>query len=83
MPAFITCVDDERLEFQDGELVTFSEIKGMEALNGLQARVKNVKVWPAALSVDSKTLELDFVKEMGMQGVKAHRWYSIMLLIAV
>ena len=36
-PAFVTCVDDERLEFQDGQLVTFSEIKGMDGLNGVQA----------------------------------------------
>lgn len=43
-PAFVTCVDDERLEFEDGELITFSEVKGMEALNGVQARVKDVKV---------------------------------------
>ena len=37
-PAFVTCVDDERLEFQDGELITFGEIKGMSELNGVQVR---------------------------------------------
>lgn len=49
-PAFVTCVDDERLEFEDGELVTFSEVKGMPELNGIQARVKDVKVCAAVSS---------------------------------
>lgn len=26
-PALVTCVDDERLEFQDGDLVIFSEVQ--------------------------------------------------------
>lgn len=32
-PALITSVDDERLEFQDGDLVVFSEVDGMSELN--------------------------------------------------
>nr|XP_043607335.1 ubiquitin-activating enzyme E1 1-like isoform X2 [Erigeron canadensis] len=32
-PALVTCVGDERLEFQDNDLVTFSEIHGMTELN--------------------------------------------------
>ena len=44
-PALVTCVDDERLEFQDGDLVTFSEVVGMEGLNTCgPVRVKNCKV---------------------------------------
>eukprot|EP00894_Picocystis_sp_ML_P004469 jgi/Pico_ML_1/54986/g113.t1 len=34
-PALVTCIEDERLEFQDGELVTFSEVKGMTEINNL------------------------------------------------
>ncbi|KAK1401368.1 hypothetical protein POM88_000973 [Heracleum sosnowskyi] len=32
-PAFVSCVDDERLEFQDEDLVAFSEVRGMTELN--------------------------------------------------
>ncbi|KAJ0953406.1 putative THIF-type NAD/FAD binding, ubiquitin-activating enzyme E1, FCCH domain-containing protein [Helianthus annuus] len=40
-PALVTCVDDERLEFQDGDLVIFSEIHGMTELNdGKPRKVK-------------------------------------------
>eukprot|EP00897_Mesotaenium_endlicherianum_P006168 jgi/Mesen1/557/ME000105S10735 len=42
--ALVTCVDDERLEFLDGDLVLFSEVKGMTELNdGRPRRVKNVR----------------------------------------
>jgi ubiquitin-activating enzyme E1 len=40
----ISCVEDERLEFQDGQLVTFTEVEGIPQLNdGKPRRVKNVK----------------------------------------
>ncbi|KAG2690948.1 hypothetical protein I3760_09G214400 [Carya illinoinensis] len=43
-PALVTCVDDERLEFQDGDLVAFSEVNGMTELNdGKPRKIKNVK----------------------------------------
>ncbi|KAG6697716.1 hypothetical protein I3842_09G215700 [Carya illinoinensis] len=43
-PALVTCVDDERLEFQDGDLVVFSEVNGMKELNdGKPRKIKNVK----------------------------------------
>ena len=29
----VSCVDDERLDFQDGDLVVFSEVQGMTELN--------------------------------------------------
>lgn len=43
-PALVSCVDDERLEFEDGDLVIFSEVHGMEQLNdGTPRRVKNAR----------------------------------------
>ena len=44
-PALITCIDDERLEFQSGDLVVFSEVEGMTELNdGKPRKIKNCKV---------------------------------------
>ncbi|KAJ3699537.1 hypothetical protein LUZ61_003242 [Rhynchospora tenuis] len=37
-PALVSCVDDERLEFQDGNYVLFSEIRGMTELNDSKPR---------------------------------------------
>eukprot|EP00210_Caulerpa_lentillifera_P007110 g6803.t1 len=34
-PALVTCVDDERLQFQDGMHVTFAEVEGMTELNSI------------------------------------------------
>jgi ubiquitin-activating enzyme E1 len=43
-PTLVTCVDDERMEFQDGQMVVFSEIEGMTELNdGKPRRITNVK----------------------------------------
>lgn len=40
----VSCVDDERLELQDGDFVVFSEVKGMTQLNdGVPRRVVGVK----------------------------------------
>ena len=40
----VTCVDDERVELQDGQRVTFAEVRGMTELNdGKPRTVKNVK----------------------------------------
>ncbi|GBG00327.1 ubiquitin-activating enzyme E1, partial [Raphidocelis subcapitata] len=53
-PALVTCIDDERLQFQDGDLVTFSEVVGMEALNGHKPiRVKNCKAHSFELDLDT------------------------------
>jgi len=55
-PALVTCVDDERLEFQDGELVTFEEVKGMPELNdGKPRKVKNCKAHSFELDVDTSS----------------------------
>lgn len=53
-PALVSCVDDERLEFQDGDLVTFSEVHGMAELSdGKPRKVKNVR--PYSFSVEEDT----------------------------
>lgn len=53
-PPLVTCVDDERLEFQDGDLVLFSEIHGMTELNdGKPRKVVNAK--PFSFSIEEDT----------------------------
>ena len=39
----VTCLDDSRHDFQDGDYVTFSEVQGMTELNGCEPR--RVKVF--------------------------------------
>lgn len=53
-PAIVSCVDDERLEFQDGDLVVFSEVEGMTELNdGKPRKVKNAR--PFSFSIEEDT----------------------------
>ncbi|KAJ6827939.1 ubiquitin-activating enzyme E1 1-like [Iris pallida] len=53
-PALVSCVDDERLEFQDGDLVVFSEVKGMVELNDAKPRkVKNSRPYSFMLEEDT------------------------------
>ncbi|XAR58887.1 hypothetical protein NMG60_11014456 [Bertholletia excelsa] len=53
-PALVSCVDDERLEFQDGDLVVFSEIKGMTELNdGKPRKIKNARPYSFTLEEDT------------------------------
>ncbi|XP_042511013.1 ubiquitin-activating enzyme E1 1-like isoform X2 [Macadamia integrifolia] len=53
-PALVSCVDDERLEFQDGDLVVFSEVKGMTELNdGKPRKVKNARPYSFSLEEDT------------------------------
>ncbi|KAJ4821709.1 ubiquitin-activating enzyme 1 [Rhynchospora pubera] len=53
-PALVSCVDDERLEFQDGDLVIFSEIKGMSELNdGKPRKVKSARPYSFMLEEDT------------------------------
>lgn len=53
-PALVSCVDDERLEFQDGDLVIFSEVHGMAELSdGKPRKVKNVR--PYSFSIEEDT----------------------------
>uniref|UniRef100_A0ACD5YZK1 Uncharacterized protein n=1 Tax=Avena sativa TaxID=4498 RepID=A0ACD5YZK1_AVESA len=56
-PALVSCVDDERLEFQDGDLVVFSEVHGMAELNdGKPRKVKNAR--PFSFSIEEDTSNL-------------------------
>lgn len=53
-PALVACVDDERLEFQDGDLVVFSEIHGMTELNdGKPRRIKNARPYSFTIEEDT------------------------------
>ncbi|KAK9154014.1 hypothetical protein Sjap_001494 [Stephania japonica] len=53
-PALVSCVDDERLEFQDGDLVIFSEVHGMTELNDRKPReVTNARPYSFTLDEDT------------------------------
>uniref|UniRef100_A0ACD5YBK3 Uncharacterized protein n=1 Tax=Avena sativa TaxID=4498 RepID=A0ACD5YBK3_AVESA len=55
-PALVSCVDDERLEFQDGDLVVFSEVHGMTELNdGKPRKVKNARPYSFQLEEDTSS----------------------------
>lgn len=52
--ALVTCVEDERLEFQDGQYVTFSEVVGMTELNQHKPiKVRNCKKHSMELELDT------------------------------
>jgi ubiquitin-activating enzyme E1 len=38
----VTCVEDQMLEFEDGDIVTFSEVSGMDGLNGAEFPIKRL-----------------------------------------
>lgn len=53
-PALVSCVDDERLEFQDGDFVVFSEVKGMTELNdGKPRKIKSARPYSFILEEDA------------------------------
>ncbi|KAL3654890.1 E1 ubiquitin-activating protein [Castilleja foliolosa] len=53
-PAHVFCVDDERLEFQDGDLVVFSEVRGLSELNdGKPRKVKNARPYSFTIEEDT------------------------------
>eukprot|EP00898_Chlorokybus_atmophyticus_P002590 jgi/Chlat1/3331/Chrsp222S03397 len=53
-PALVTCVEDERLEFEEGDYVVFSEVVGMNELNDKHPRkVKNAKPHSFTLEEDT------------------------------
>ncbi|XVF20356.1 hypothetical protein REPUB_Repub11eG0191200 [Reevesia pubescens] len=53
-PALVACVDDERLEFQDGDLVIFSEVHGMAELNdGKPRKIKSARPYSFTLEEDT------------------------------
>ena len=41
--ALVTCLDETRHGLEDGDFVTFSEIQGMEEINGAEPRKVSVK----------------------------------------
>lgn len=54
--ALVACIDDERLEFQDGDLVIFSEVRGMTELNdGKPRKVKCAR--PYSFTIEDDTTE--------------------------
>lgn len=55
-PALVACIDDERLEFQDGDLVIFSEVRGMTELNdGNVRKIKSAR--PYSFTIEEDTTE--------------------------
>lgn len=54
-PALVTCTDDERVELEEGDLVTFSEVKGMNELNSIKegVKIKSVKKHGFELDIDA------------------------------
>lgn len=53
-PTLVTTVEDERLEFQEGELVTFAEVVGMSELNAAgPLRIVSAKAHSFEVDVDS------------------------------
>ncbi|CAN4115873.1 unnamed protein product [Withania somnifera] len=55
-PALVACIDDERLEFQDGDLVIFSEVRGMTELNDGKPR-KIISARPYSFTLEDDTTE--------------------------
>jgi len=52
----VTTIEDDRLEFQDGELVTLSEVVGMEEINDHPPmRIRNCKPQSFEIEVDSSS----------------------------
>ena len=54
-PALITIVDDQRLPFDEGDVVAFSEVQGMTELNGRQFKVKPKGPYTFEIDVDSSS----------------------------
>ncbi|XP_015695174.1 ubiquitin-activating enzyme E1 3-like isoform X2 [Oryza brachyantha] len=64
-PALVSCVDDERLEFQDGDFVVFSEVHGMPELNdGKPRKVKNAR--PFSFSIEEDTTKYGMYTKGGI-----------------
>lgn len=52
--ALVSCVDDERLEFEDGDLVVFSEVHGMTELSdGKPRKIKSCRPYSFMLEEDT------------------------------
>ncbi|KAK3147536.1 hypothetical protein QOZ80_3BG0283550 [Eleusine coracana subsp. coracana] len=53
-PATVTCVDDDRLDFDDGDVVVFSEVQGMTELNDGKPRMI-MRARPFSLCIQEDT----------------------------
>ncbi|KDQ20703.1 hypothetical protein BOTBODRAFT_26721 [Botryobasidium botryosum FD-172 SS1] len=56
----VTCLDETRHGLEDGDFVTFSEVKGMESLNGCQPRKITVK-GPYTFAIGDTTNLEDYI----------------------
>ncbi|PPD78795.1 hypothetical protein GOBAR_DD24257 [Gossypium barbadense] len=53
-PALVSCIDDERLEFQDGDFVVFSEVQGMTKLNDRKSqKIRSANPYSFTLEEDT------------------------------
>lgn len=53
----ISCVEEERLGFEEGDLVAFSEVKGMPGLNSTPpCKVKSKTTYSIEVELDSSSL---------------------------
>ncbi|KAL5580681.1 hypothetical protein UlMin_013123 [Ulmus minor] len=64
-PALVSCVDDERLGFQDGDLVIFSEVQGMTELNDGKPR-KIISSRTHSFTLEEDTRDFGIYKRGGI-----------------
>ncbi|XP_031113064.1 ubiquitin-activating enzyme E1 1 [Ipomoea triloba] len=64
-PALVSCVDDERLEFQDGDVVVFSEVRGMTELNDGKPR-KILTARPYSFTLEEDTTKFGAYERGGI-----------------
>ena len=49
----VTCVEDDRIQFQEGDLVELREVRGMTGLNGGRFRVTDTKAYSFRMDCDT------------------------------
>lgn len=57
----VTCLDESRHGFEDGDYVTFSEVQGMKELNGIEPR-KITVLGPYTFSIGDTTSFSDYIR---------------------
>lgn len=60
----VTCIDETRHGYESGDFVTFSEIQGMEELNGSEPREIKVLGMCFGISLSSRPLGLSHFKKL-------------------
>ncbi|KAJ1980774.1 E1 ubiquitin-activating protein [Dimargaris cristalligena] len=73
--AVVTCLDETRHGLEDGDFVTFSEIKGMSELNGAEPRPIKV-IGPYTFSIGDTSGFSDYVRGGIFQQVKMPKIYN-------